>query len=115
MASDNTASWLQYDGTKVVPVSDIAKAAAFQATDNDGAFNFMTIDGKRLRLMKNKEADGTVSSNLTTMYDEKLNGLILEKLPVPNTLGMLAIYGSLDGKNDAFATLCASLIWKIEW
>ena len=103
MASDNTASWLQYDGTKVVPVSDIAKAAAFQATDNDGAFNFMTIDGKRLRLMKNKEADGTASSNLTTMYDEKLNGLILEKLPVPNTLGMLAIYGSLDGKNDAFA------------
>ena len=103
MASDNTASWLQYDGTKVVPVSDIAKAAAFQATDNDGAFNFMTIDGKRLRLMKNKEADGTASSNLTTLYDEKLNGLILEKLPVPNTLGMLAIYGSLDGKNDAFA------------
>ncbi len=92
-AADNTASWLQYDGMKVVPVREVERAA----------FNFMTIDGKRLRLMKNKEADGTASSNLTTMYDEKLNGLILEKLPVPNTLGMLAIYGSLDGKNDAFA------------
>lgn len=103
IASDNTASWLQYDGTKVVPVSDVARAAAFQATDNDGAFNFMTIDGKRLRLMKHMEADGSISSNLTTMYDEKLNGLILEKLPVPNTLGMLAISGSLDGKTDAFA------------
>ena len=102
-SSDNNTSWLQYDGTKIVPVHDFEKAAAFQVTDNDGAFNFATIDGKRLRLMKNKEADGSVATNLTAMYDEKLNGLLLEKLPVPNTLGMLAIYGSLDGKTDTYA------------
>lgn len=102
-ASDARSAWLQYDGTKIVPTRDYEKAGAFQALDVDGAFNFTTIDGKRLRLMKSKEADGTVATNVTFTYDENLNGLMLEKLPVANTLGLLAISGSVDGKTDAYA------------
>lgn len=100
IASDNSGAWLQFDGTSVVLTRDSKKAAAFKTeATSDGTFIFTLDNGtKFLRLMT-----AAPSTNLTTSRDETLNALELEKLPVGGTLGLLAIKGSLDGKNEAYA------------
>lgn len=89
---------------KIVLSDKKSDAASLKAVNNnDGTVVFQTQDGKYLHVLVGSDMNEVTSTNLTGIYDARLNNLTLKRLAVDgidskNTFGLFFINGGI-GKN----------------